>query len=56
MNKQRFACLVGVLLLGLALSGTARADSYTFQHRICGFGYLAHRDFDHPMYGHQGLR
>jgi hypothetical protein len=30
MNKQRFACLVGVALLGLVLSGTARADSYTF--------------------------
>lgn len=28
MNKQRFACLVGVLQLGLVLSGMARADSY----------------------------
>ncbi|HWO33318.1 MAG TPA: hypothetical protein VNO32_31345, partial [Candidatus Acidoferrum sp.] len=30
MNKYRFACLAGVLLLGLVLSGTARADSFTY--------------------------
>jgi hypothetical protein len=30
MNKYRFASLVSVVLLGLVLSGTARADSYTY--------------------------
>jgi hypothetical protein len=30
MNKHRFAWLVGVVLLGLVLSGTARADSFTY--------------------------
>src|ERR1700694_4611635 len=30
MNKYRFACLAGVVLLGLLLSGMARADSFTY--------------------------
>jgi hypothetical protein len=30
MNKYRIACLAGVVLLGLVLSGTARADSFTY--------------------------
>jgi hypothetical protein len=30
MNKHGFACLVGVVLLGLFLGGTARADSFTY--------------------------
>ncbi len=30
MNKYRFTCLVGVVLLGLVLSGSARADSFTY--------------------------
>jgi len=30
MNNYRFASLVGVVLLGLVLSSTARADSYTY--------------------------
>src|SRR4029077_6452947 len=30
MNKHRFTCLVGVVLLGLFLGGTARADSFTY--------------------------
>jgi hypothetical protein len=30
MNKHRFAGLVGVVLLGLVLSGTARADRFTY--------------------------
>jgi len=30
MNKHGIACLVGVVLLGLFLGGTARADSFTY--------------------------
>jgi len=30
MNKYRFACLAGVVLLGFVLSGRARADSFTY--------------------------
>jgi hypothetical protein len=30
MNKQRLTCMVGVVLLGLVLSGPARADSFTY--------------------------
>lgn len=31
MKKCRFACLVGVVLPGFALSGTTRADSFTYE-------------------------
>ena len=34
MNKYRFACLAGVVLLGLALSSTARADSFTYDNIV----------------------
>jgi hypothetical protein len=30
MNMYRFTCLAGVVLLGLLLGGTARADSFTY--------------------------
>jgi hypothetical protein len=30
MNKYRFACLAGIVLLGLVLSCTARANSFTY--------------------------
>lgn len=30
MNKYHYACLAGIVLLGLVLSGTARADSFTY--------------------------
>ena len=42
MNKQRFACLVGVLEFGLVLSGTARADSYTFDSIVSTSSVTGH--------------